>query len=307
MLASTRKRSVAGCTTLTGKAVGNLWAPSIQLELLGDDKLARELNELLILTGAVKIPKGGSPDENSSPPGLPSGKRNEPPEAPLGSPPLDSELAARLERAVEQLGMHIETMRDDLLGLERAHRMLFRVDRRRRETMSEPGSLTEPPQVIDPKRLFQLRISLRDVRPSVWRSVMVSPETTFGTLHDVIQAAMGWENFHLHRFGWTARMGGSFIADSYWENYADDEGRTYPLGSTPIGAIHFRVGDSFIYEYDMGDQWVHDVRVEKKPEKKGRPAPSVGIGRQGGVPAGGLGRTIHLPRASQAGARVGGR
>ena len=99
----------------------------IQLELLGDDKLARELNELLILTGAVKIPKGGSPDENSSPPGLPSGKRNEPPEAPLGSPPLDSELAARLERAVEQLGMHIETMRDDLLGLERAHRMLFKL------------------------------------------------------------------------------------------------------------------------------------------------------------------------------------
>ena len=135
--------------------------------------------------------------------------------------------------------------------------------------MSEPGFLTEPPQVIDPKRLFQLRISLRGVRPSVWRSVVVSPETTFDTLHDVIQAAMGWENFHLHRFGWTMRMGGSYISDSYWDSYADDEGRTYALGSTPVGAIHFRVGDSFIYEYDMGDQWVHDVRVEKKPERKG--------------------------------------
>lgn len=55
------------------------------------------------------------------------------------------------------------------------------------------------------------------------------------TLHDVIQAAMGWENFRLHRFGWTMRMGGSFISDSYWESYADEEGRTYPLGSTPIG------------------------------------------------------------------------
>lgn len=135
--------------------------------------------------------------------------------------------------------------------------------------MSEPGFLTESPHVIDSKRLFQLRISLRDVRPSVWRSVVVSPETTFDTLHDIIQAAMGWENFHLHRFGWTMRMGGSFISDSYWDNYADDDGRTYPLGSTPIGAIHFRVGDSFIYEYDIGDEWVHDVRVEKKPERKG--------------------------------------
>lgn len=87
----------------------------IRLELLDNDKLARELNELLILTGIVEIP-----DENSSPPGLPFGERNEPPEA-----PLDDQLAARIERAVEQLGMHIEMMRDDLLGLERAHRMLF--------------------------------------------------------------------------------------------------------------------------------------------------------------------------------------
>ncbi|MGF1472943.1 MAG: Clp protease N-terminal domain-containing protein [Rubrobacteraceae bacterium] len=87
----------------------------IRLELLDNDKLARELNELLILTGIVEIP-----DENSSPPGLPSGQRNEPPEA-----PMDDSLHARIERAVEQLGIHIEMMRDDRLGLERAHRMLF--------------------------------------------------------------------------------------------------------------------------------------------------------------------------------------
>lgn len=85
----------------------------IRLELLGNDKLARELNELLILTGIMEIP-----DENSSPPGLPSGERNEPPE-------LGDEIAARIEWAVEELGSHIEMMRDDLLGLELAHRKLF--------------------------------------------------------------------------------------------------------------------------------------------------------------------------------------
>ena len=76
---------------------------------------ARELKDLLVLTGVGEIP-----DENSSPPGLPFGERNEPPEA-----PLDDQLAARVERVVEQLGMHIEMMREDLRGLERAHRMLF--------------------------------------------------------------------------------------------------------------------------------------------------------------------------------------
>lgn len=124
------------------------------------------------------------------------------------------------------------------------------------------------PRVIEPKRLLQLRISLRGVRPAVWRSVLVSPETTFHDLHNIIQAAMGWQNFHLYRFGWTVRMDDRIISDSYWESYSDDEGRSYALGSTPIGAIHFRVGDSFTYTYDLGDEWVHDVRVEKKPEKK---------------------------------------
>lgn len=62
-----------------------------------------------------------------------------------------------------------------------------------------------PPQIIDPKRLFQLRISLRDVRPAVWRSVVVSPETTFDTLHDIIQAAMGWESYHLYRLDATLK------------------------------------------------------------------------------------------------------
>ena len=92
----------------------------IRLDLLDDERFAKELEELLILTGVVEISQGGPQDKNSSPPGLPSGERNEPPKA-----PLDSELAANIEQAVEQLGMHVEMMREDLLGLERAHRMLF--------------------------------------------------------------------------------------------------------------------------------------------------------------------------------------
>ena len=57
----------------------------------------------------------------------PLGARNEPPKTTLGNPPSDARFAARIEWAVEQLGMHIEMMRDDLLGLERAHRMLFKL------------------------------------------------------------------------------------------------------------------------------------------------------------------------------------
>lgn len=86
----------------------------IRLERLEDDRLARELEELLVLTGIAEIP-----DKNSNPPGLPSGRRNEPPEA-----PLDAELEARIERAVADLGGCIGLLRDDLAGLEMARRRL---------------------------------------------------------------------------------------------------------------------------------------------------------------------------------------
>ena len=72
----------------------------IRLEALGDERLVRELKELLVLTGIIEAPK-------------------EPPGA-----SLDPEIAARIERVVEDLGSRIEIMRDDLLGLESAHQKL---------------------------------------------------------------------------------------------------------------------------------------------------------------------------------------
>ena len=85
----------------------------VRLEVLGDEELARELEELLVLTGIVE-----APDETGSPPGLPSGRRNE-------TPGMTPELAARIGRAAEELEGRLELMRDDLLGLELARRKLL--------------------------------------------------------------------------------------------------------------------------------------------------------------------------------------
>ena len=87
----------------------------IRPERCGDEMLARELGELLVLTGIAEIP-----DEDSAPPGLPSGRRNRPLER-----QLDPELAARIERAAGRLGSRIGLLREDLSGLELAHRKLL--------------------------------------------------------------------------------------------------------------------------------------------------------------------------------------
>lgn len=104
---------------MAGSAKGS--GGMVRLEVLGDERLERELRELLVLTGIAEIP-----DERSSPPGLPSGSRNEPPE-------MDARLASRIEQAARRLGGHVAVMREDLLALETAREKLLGLLEDRRE------------------------------------------------------------------------------------------------------------------------------------------------------------------------------
>src|SRR5690242_2454467 len=47
--------------------------------------------------------------------------------------------------------------------------------------------------------LFQLKITLHESKPPIWRRIQV-PDCTLGELHELILAAMGWENYHMHQF-----------------------------------------------------------------------------------------------------------
>ena len=48
--------------------------------------------------------------------------------------------------------------------------------------------------------IYQLKITLRNFRPPIWRRVLVPGMFTLPKLHQVIQIAMGWSDSHLHRF-----------------------------------------------------------------------------------------------------------
>lgn len=52
----------------------------------------------------------------------------------------------------------------------------------------------------DSPTAYQLRITLADSEPEIWRQVLVPFDITLAQLHDVIQLAMGWENLHTYRF-----------------------------------------------------------------------------------------------------------
>ena len=48
--------------------------------------------------------------------------------------------------------------------------------------------------------IVQVRITLQDIDPPIWRRVQVPADFPLRRLHDVIQAVMGWLDYHLHQF-----------------------------------------------------------------------------------------------------------
>ena len=87
--------------------------------------------------------------------------------------------------------------------------------------------------------VYQLKVVLEDIRPPIWRRLQVLGSTTLAQLHQVLQAAMGWEDYHLHRF-----------------SFGEDE-------SLRLDQIGLDESCTFSYVYDFGDTWVHQLTVEK--------------------------------------------
>ncbi len=48
--------------------------------------------------------------------------------------------------------------------------------------------------------VYQLKITLKGVRPPIWRRIQVKSDITLHALHRTIQTVMGWEDEHLHDF-----------------------------------------------------------------------------------------------------------
>jgi len=99
---------------------------------------------------------------------------------------------------------------------------------------------------------MECTIELRDVEPRVWRRLLVPASVRLHRLHRVFQAAMGWEDCHLHSFQvGEDRYGMQF--DEYPEGELDEQSVTVVRA---LGAQ-----ERFIYEYDFGDSWEHEITV----------------------------------------------
>lgn len=119
---------------------------------------------------------------------------------------------------------------------------------------------------------YVLRITLRDLRPAIWREVWVAPTITLRKLHHVIQAAMGWDNEHLYGFA----LPGTGRASRYWgvpperrwEPPEADDGMGFGDSANSdaraqLGKILAAPQDGLLYLYDFGDDWEHTITLQK--------------------------------------------
>lgn len=114
--------------------------------------------------------------------------------------------------------------------------------------------------------LFQFKIQLKNITdPTVWRRVTVPAGFSFAKFHKVIQAAFGWENYHLYQFspkGWGSGPVISVPDPSGFES-PFDEMEKLNSAKTKLSDIFTSEKQKYTYIYDFGDNWQHGIALEK--------------------------------------------
>lgn len=109
--------------------------------------------------------------------------------------------------------------------------------------------------------LFQFKITLLDIQPAIWRRIQV-PDCTLVDLHVYVQAAFGWENYHLHQFEIDGVRYSQPAPDG--DDFGMDfEDETDVLLSNLLAKSSRKA--RWIYEYDFGDGWRHEILFEGFP------------------------------------------
>ncbi len=106
--------------------------------------------------------------------------------------------------------------------------------------------------------IYQLKITLKWSKPPIWRRVLVRADMRLDRLHNVIQLVMPWTNSHLHQFIVGRTSYG--VPDP---EFADMGGEMLNEKRHTLADLAPAAKKKFIYEYDFGDGWAHDVVVEK--------------------------------------------
>lgn len=110
--------------------------------------------------------------------------------------------------------------------------------------------------------LYKIDVNLRYIEPPIRRTLLVPARTSLFKFHKILQVAMGWENCHLYLF----RIDKQLYSDEPEAMDMDvKDARKITLEKVFSEGV-----TSFVYEYDMGDGWLHDIILTGKQETSGK-------------------------------------
>ncbi|OTE95386.1 hypothetical protein BCS42_15815 [Crenothrix sp. D3] len=108
---------------------------------------------------------------------------------------------------------------------------------------------------LKPVSVYQLKVWLIGISPMIWRRLLVRSDSTITDLHYTLQIAMGWSDTHLNLFHIHGKDFGVYHDGGMY--FADNPEQVL------LSTFAFRTRERFLYEYDFGDAWLHEVRIEK--------------------------------------------
>ena len=127
--------------------------------------------------------------------------------------------------------------------------------------------MNSPTNVVHLRQSYQIKVLLADIKPPIWRRLVVDSRIPLDALHDVIQVSMGWTDSHMHQF---VDRDGVTYSEPYEDNFAPSFGRKMiDESAVLLNEVLKNEKDWLKYEYDFGDGWEHKIILEKiMPQKK---------------------------------------
>jgi len=109
------------------------------------------------------------------------------------------------------------------------------------------------------KQIYQIQIALLGFKPKIWRRLLIPSDLLLSDFHEVIQSSMGWTDSHLHHF----IIDKTFYAERIGDDDFWDEMNNVDYKKIKISDLLKAEKDKIIYEYDFGDSWEHEIKLEK--------------------------------------------
>ncbi|HET8661967.1 MAG TPA: plasmid pRiA4b ORF-3 family protein [Micromonosporaceae bacterium] len=110
-----------------------------------------------------------------------------------------------------------------------------------------------------PAPVYRIKVALRGAKPPIWRRLEVPADISLARLHEVIQIAFDWDDCHMHVF---ETPYGSF-------GVPDAELGHRSAAQATLEQVAPAVDSKLRYTYDFGDDWEHEIVVEKVLDRDG--------------------------------------